>query len=177
MIITISGMPGSGKSTVGKLLAKKLGYRYYSMGDLYGELGMRRGMTIDGILKQAETDASIDRYIDDRQTEIGAGDNAIVDSLIGFHFIPHSFKLFIDVDPVVAGERVFKNQRPDEPPVKNTKEATTMLMARPKTNEKRWKKYYGISYLDRSHYDLVLDSTSHTPDELVKQILAALPKK
>ena len=38
MIITISGLPGSGKSTIGKMLAKKLGYKFYSMGDLRGKI-------------------------------------------------------------------------------------------------------------------------------------------
>lgn len=176
MIITISGVPGSGKSTVGKLLAQKLGYAFYSMGDLYGELATKRHMTIDEIIEKAKTDESIDAYIDQRQIEIGQGDRVVIDSLLGFHFIPHSLKIFIDVDPKIAGQRVFENQRPDEPPVKNAEEAATMLTKRPLMNEARYTKYYNVSYLDRSHYDEIIDSSHISPEEVVAKILAKIPK-
>ncbi len=177
MIITISGMPGSGKSTVGKILVKKLGYKHYSMGDFYGEIAMARGITIDEILNLAKTDASIDKTIDERQKNISKNeDNIIIDSVLGFHFIPNSLKVFIDVDPKIAGERVFKDQRPDEPRVSSIEEATEMLMSRPKINDERYKKYYGISYMDRSQYDLVIDSSNMTPEEVADKIIEAIKK-
>ncbi|MCX6741353.1 MAG: AAA family ATPase, partial [Candidatus Parcubacteria bacterium] len=46
MIITLSGKPGSGKTTVAKILAEKLGYKFYSTGDLRGQMAMKRGLTI-----------------------------------------------------------------------------------------------------------------------------------
>ncbi len=40
MIITIAGMPGSGKTTVAKILADKLNLKRYSMGDLRGKMAL-----------------------------------------------------------------------------------------------------------------------------------------
>ncbi len=177
MIITISGMPGSGKTTVGKLLAEKLGYSFYSMGDLKGSMAMNRGITIYELEEAAKTDPTIDRGVDELQREIGRKeDNVIMESWMGFHFIPHSFKVFLTVDTAIAGERIWKNPRPDEPPMKSADEARRMLEYRFKTFEERMKKYYNINRTDLSQFDLVLDSTNLTPEETTEKILTSLPK-
>ena len=49
MQITIGGMPGSGKSTIGKMLAKSLGYKYYSIGEIRRELAQKRGLTMERV--------------------------------------------------------------------------------------------------------------------------------
>lgn len=178
MIITISGMPGSGKSTVAKLLATQLGYKHYSMGDLRGKMAMERSLTIDGLNELGKREDWTDREPDEYQAKLGkTEDNFVIDSWLGFHFIPHSFKIFIDVDPRTGAERVFKNQRPDEPPMKTVKATQTMLTRRAAETDARFKTYYHVSYQDHSHYDLMLDSTHETPEQLVAKILAALPKK
>lgn len=177
MIITISGMPGSGKSTVGRLIAQHLGYHFYSMGDLRGKMATERGMTIDELNELGKTEDWTDRDVDEYQTKLGkTEDNFVIDSWAGFYFIPHAFKVFLDVDPVVAGERVFKNQRPDEPPVASPIEARAMLTKRLAETDARFQKYYGFSCQDRSRFDLVIDTTTQSPEATIKTILDALPK-
>ena len=51
MIITISGLHGTGKSTIGKKLAENLGIRYYSTGQAFRELA-NEGM-IPGVRKSS----------------------------------------------------------------------------------------------------------------------------
>lgn len=178
MIITISGMPGSGKSTVAKLLAKRLGYRHYSMGDLRGKMAMERGITIDELNELGKREDWTDREPDEYQKTLGEReDNFVIDSRLGFYFIPHSFKIFLDVELQVAAERIFKNQRPDEKPCQTVGELADRLRVRADDDDVRYKQYYGASFQDRSRYDLALNSTRETPDEIVEQILAALPKK
>lgn len=177
MIITISGTPGSGKSTVGRLLAKRLGYHFYSMGDVRGKMATDRGMTIDELNELGKTEDWTDRDVDEYQTKLGAiEDNFVIDSWAGFHFIPHAFKVFLAVDPVIAGERVFKNQRPDEPPVTSPTEAAAMLTKRLAETDARFQKYYDFSCQDRSRFDLVIDTTTQSPEETIKTILASLPE-
>ena len=71
MIITISGVPGSGKSTAGKSVARKLGYEYVSMGDFRGKMAMERGLTIDELNKLGEKEDWTDRQADEYQRELG----------------------------------------------------------------------------------------------------------
>ncbi|MBU0540313.1 AAA family ATPase, partial [Patescibacteria group bacterium] len=68
MIITISGVPGSGKTTVAKILAERLGMKFYSMGDLRGKMATERGLTIDELNKLGETEAFTDNDVDTYQT-------------------------------------------------------------------------------------------------------------
>lgn len=161
-----------------KLLATQLGYKHYSLGDLRGKMAMERGMTIDELNELGKREDWTDHEPDEYQKTLGKKeDNFVIDSRLGFYFIPHSFKLFLDVDPRVAAERVFKNQRPDEKSCKTVEELENRLRDRAHNDDARYTQYYRISFQDRSHYDLVLDSTTQTPEALVAQILAALPKK
>lgn len=177
MIITISGLPGSGKSTIGKMLAQKLGYKFYSMGDLRGKMAMDRGLTIDELNALGEKEDWTDRQADEYQEKLGkAEDNFIVDGRISFHFIPHSFKVFLDVDLKEAAKRVFANQRPDEAQAKNVEELASRMRARADQDDLRYKKYYGITFRDKKAFDLVIDTTDLTPAEILDRIWQALPK-
>ena len=60
MIITLSGMPGSGKSTVAKILSKKLRMSRYYMGGIRREMARKMGLTIDELNKLGERDPSSD---------------------------------------------------------------------------------------------------------------------
>lgn len=177
MIITISGLPGSGKSTVGKMLAKKLGYKFYSMGDLLGKMAMERGITIGELNEIGKREGWTDREPDEYQKKLGQSeDNFVIDSRLGFYFIPQSFKVFIEVDSKIGAERVFKNQRPDEKPMADIKEMQTAFENRAKQDDERYQKYYQVSFLDRKNYDLVFDSSFISLEKMADKILAALPK-
>ena len=80
MIITITGKPGSGKSTVGKLVAKTLNYKFFSAGDLRGEIAMKHGMTIDQLNEVGKTEIWTDKECDDLLAKMGEEqDNMVFD--------------------------------------------------------------------------------------------------
>ena len=56
MIITISGIAGSGKSTVAKLLAKKLNYNHYSIGEFMRDIAKEKNTSLLELSNLAETD-------------------------------------------------------------------------------------------------------------------------
>lgn len=177
MIIAISGLPGSGKSTISDMLAKKLGYKRYSIGDLRGKMALERGMTIDELNKLGEKEDWTDREVDEYQTKLGQEeDNFVIDGRISFHFIPRSFKIFLDVELKEAARRIFKNQRPDEARAQSAEELEVRMVARAQHDDRRYKKYYSITFQDKSKFDLVIDTTHLTPEEILDRIWQALPK-
>lgn len=178
MIVTISGLPGSGKSTIGKMLAEHLSYRFYSMGDLRGKMALDRGMTIDELNKLGEKEDWTDKETDEYQKKLGqTEDNFIIDGRLSYYFIPQSFKLFLDVDPEVAAQRVFKNPRPDESPKHRVEEVQKGMSSRLASDARRYKQYYGIIYPDPKAFDLVVNTSHLTPDEIFSRIMDKLKPK
>lgn len=179
MIISISGDPGSGKSTVAKILAQRLKLKHYSVGDLRGKMALERGMTIDELNKLGEKDAFTDKDADDYQKELGKKeDNFIIDGRLSFYFIPHSFKIFLRVDENVAAERIFRApKRPDETQYKNVGKLLDALRNRVESDKKRYKKYYGIDHTDLKQYDLVINTSHLAPEQIIEKIISEVNKK
>jgi len=177
MIITISGKPGSGKTTAAKRIAKELGYKHLSMGDLRGRIAQRHGMTIDELNEIGKKEDWTDKEADAELVKIGKKeDDYVIDTWIGFHFIPKSIKIFLEVDEGVGAERIFKDQRPDEPKKKTAEEVEKMLKERIENSRARYKKWYKIDYLDKANYDLIIDTTKMKKKEVADKILKFIKK-
>lgn len=180
MIITLAGYPGSGKSTVRKLLAERLGWKAYSMGDLRCEMATKRGMSIVEFNAECMKSPEIDRQVDDYQKNLSqTSDNLILDGLMSWHIVPQSLKVFLAIDPRVAAERIFtarrtETGRDDEPQYASIEEAQEAIAARMAQNGARYAKWYGANPLDESQYDLIIDTTQMTPDTVVDQIMGAI---
>ncbi|MBU1035023.1 cytidylate kinase family protein [Patescibacteria group bacterium] len=167
MIITISGVPGSGKTTVAKILAERLGMKFYSMGDLRGKMATERGLTIDELNKLGETEAFTDNDVDTYQTKLGqTEDNFVIEGRLSWHFIPHSFKIFLECDEKEAARRIFLSKghssadRKDEPLYATIEEAAEVIRQRITSDNLRYNKYYGVRYQDKKNYDLIIDTTN-----------------
>ena len=108
MIITISGVPGSGKTSVAKILSEKLSMPYYSMGGLRAKLDEERKISIDELNAIGEIDPTTDTSVDEYQRTLGkTTDNFIVEGRLSWHFIPHSIKIFLSCDLDEAAKRIF----------------------------------------------------------------------
>ena len=177
MIISLTGKPGSGKSTVATLLAKKLAMPWYSMGDLRGQMAQERGMTIDELNKLGEKEIFTDKEVDDFQTKLGrSGQSFIMDSRLAWHFIPDSFKIFLDVDASEGARRIFQTKRADESYV-SIEAAAKAVAERIASDAKRYQKYYQVDLTDLSHFDLIIDTTNISAEKVAEQILKAAKEK
>jgi predicted cytidylate kinase len=172
MIVTISGRPGSGKSVVAARVADKLGFGHVSAGDFMREMAEERGVSILELSRSAEHQTSIDAEIDARTTRLAdKGEDLVMDARLGWHFVPGSVKVFLDVRPEVAASRVYSAGRGSER--ENVDLATTQraIEARIASERERYLAYYGLDYSDHRHYDLVIDTSELTPDQVVDRIL------
>lgn len=176
MIVTISGKPGSGKSTVAKALADRLGLAHRSAGELMREMAAERGMSVLALSAIAESDGgAIDREIDQRTRELGdTEDDFVIDSRLAWHFIPSSVKVFLEVGIEVSAARIYGQARGAE--VENTDLlATISAVERRLTSETaRYRQYYGIDWLNKRHYDLIVDTSALDVTAVVDQIQSYL---
>lgn len=183
MILSISGVPGSGKTTVGKILAERLRMNFYSVGGLRGKMAIERGISIDELNKIGENDATTDTSVDDYQRELGVKeDQFVIEGRLSWHFIPHSFKIFLSCDPRESARRIYEGQRAgdgkersDEKIYTSVEEAQAAIEQRVASDILRYEKYYQLDYRAPSNYDLILDTTDMKgPEETAERILAIL---
>ena len=171
MIITISGTPGSGKTTISRELAKKLGYKHYSVGDFMRELAKEENVTLEEFSKQAEKSVDIDKKLDEKSSELGKKeDNFVMDTRLGFHFIPNSFKIKLIVDSKIGAERIFRDLREGES-FESVEEAIEKIKTRMNSERKRYAEYYDIDIDDESNFDIVIDTSDKNPEEIFEEIL------
>ncbi len=175
MRITISGKPGAGKSTVAKILASTLGLQHYSNGDFMRDIAKRRGLTFIELTKIAETDKSVDDELDHRYFELRKEDNFVIDSRLGFHFIPDSIKVFIDVDTKKGAERISKDKRPGQSAA-SIEEMQAQLQRIIASERIRYKQYYNLDIDDMKNYDLVIDSSNISAEKVAEKIIKFIKK-
>ncbi|UCD07678.1 MAG: cytidylate kinase family protein [Candidatus Aenigmatarchaeota archaeon] len=176
MIITICGQAGSGKSSVAELLAKRLGFKRYSMGDLRRKAAYERGMTLAEFNKLGEKEDFTDRFVDELQEKLGKEeDNFVVDGRTSFHFIPHSVKVYLHADVDARARRVLRDERKVEK-FNNLEECKKALVVRERSDNKRYRKYYGIDVRDRKNYDYWIDTTDLTVKQTVNKIIRLMEK-
>jgi CMP/dCMP kinase len=176
-IISISGTAGSGKSTVGRLLASVLRFEHYSSGEFMRDMAEERKITLLELSKEAETDRNIDEEIDDRQISLGMKeDDFVIDARLAFHFIPKSIKIFLDADFEERARRVFSDNIRKEHNV-NLEKTKKNIKEREASEKKRYMEYYNLNPYDKKHYDLVIDTTELTPEQTVDKIVKFVRSK
>lgn len=172
MIVTISGRPGSGKSVVATRVAETLGFRHVSAGDFMREMAEERGMSILELSQSAERYDAIDREIDERTVRIAEeSDDFVMDARLGWHFIPKSFKVFLDVRPQVAAQRIYEARRGTERENVDLETTRKAIESRTTSERNRYLEYYGLDYTDPEQYDLVIDTSQKSIAEVVAEIV------
>lgn len=174
MLISITGKLGSGKSTVCGIMREKYGFEIFSTGAIQREYARRLGITTLELNKRMEENPGLDREIDSSVTRLSQerkNDKLIFDSRMAWYFAENTFKVFLTIDPRVAAERVMKNQRGAEEHYSDVDEACDKLVERSTVERHRFIEIYGQDYYDYNNYDIVVDTTSRTPEEIVAIIM------
>ena len=176
MLISITGKLGSGKSTVCNLLKDRYGFEIYSTGAFQREVARSMGITTLELNKRLREDPSLDYVIDDKVKQLSiekAEEKLIFDSRMAWHFAVKSFKIFLTIEPCEAARRVMKNQRGCEEFYADEQEACDKLIERSQVEQARFMQIYGVDYYDFNNYDLIVDTTSRTPEEIIDIIMNA----
>lgn len=150
--------------------------RHVSAGDFMRQMASERGMTILEFSRSAEDRESIDTEIDARTVQLAQeSDSFVMDARLGWHFIPESFKVFLEVTPKVAAQRIYAAQRGSEKENRSLEDTRKAIELRTESERRRYLKYYELDYSDHAHYDLVVDTSDLTIEQVVQHILAELP--
>lgn len=175
-IITIAGRPGSGKSTTSKAIAEQLGYEHFSSGDLFRAIGKERGFDVHDTNVLAEKEKEIDQLVDQRLRDIGASQEQVaIDSRMAWHWMPDSFKVFLDLDLNIAASRILSNMTAEriasEHIPDNPAEYAERLASRLASETKRYRSLYDVDPYDKDNYDLVVDTSVMDAKAVIAYVL------
>ncbi|MCA9363004.1 cytidylate kinase family protein [Candidatus Kaiserbacteria bacterium] len=164
-IITISGKPGSGKSSTADRVAELLGYTRHSSGDMVRKVLANSHMTLEEYNNQAETNHDLDDKVDEELRALRNKKDIVVDSRLGFYWIPESFKVYLDLDIETATARIFKDSVSNASrssvgtSTSSLSEVSRQVRDRMQNEQERFRSLYGIDPYNREHFDLVINTS------------------
>ena len=171
-IISLSGDLASGKGTVSNILTADLNYGIYRNGEYFRKLAKEMGMDVTSFNVYVKEHPEIDRQIENSAAEYAKqNDNFVIDARLGWYAVPESFKVYLKVDLDVSAQRAFYDEKSKSTEKFNTVEEQKQDIIRRYNyeNERYWN-LYQIRKNDMSNYDLVVDTTDKTPEEVAKII-------
>ena len=170
--IGISGSPGSGKTTVARILSDRIGIRFHSMGSVFRSIADEKKLSLKELSALAESDSSIDRLIDRKQSEMLRAGDIIMDSRLSCWLMKRNningLKVWITAPLDVRAKRVAGREGI------GMAEARESIKAREESEADRYRKYYGIDMRDLSIYDIVINNAWMSPEDCCDVILAVM---
>jgi len=155
MRITVSGLPGSGTTSLSRYIAQRHGFEMISAGEVFRQLAKEHNMELAEFGRLAEEDSSYDKMIDARQKEIAKSrDNIIVEGRLSGWMVPNAdlkIWLFASIDCRIK-RIVFRDQVVDETT------AMQLTLEREQCEAGRYRSYYDIDINDLTAYHMVLNS-------------------
>ena len=155
MRITVSGLPGSGTTSLSRYLSERHGFSMISAGEVFRQLAREHNMGLAEFGRLAEENPEFDTMIDARQKEIAAGrDNIIIEGrLSGWMVRDADLRIWLFAPIGCRINRiVFRDQMADD---KTAEQAT---IEREKCEAARYRNYYSIDISDLSIYQIILNS-------------------
>lgn len=172
-IVTLTGPPGSGKSTAGRLAAERLGLTFVSAGQLFRDEAARRGLDLAAFSRYAEAHPEVDRSLDDRMLAGATPDRflegRITGALLRRRGVPTVYLVVTAPEEV----RVARLAGRDGVPVA---EARTLTRAREASEADRYRRFYGID-LAAEPADLVVDSSELAADAVAERLAAFVARR
>ena len=151
---------------------KRLNYGIYRNGDYFRKLAKDMGMDVTSFNIYVKEHPEIDRKIENSAAEYAkTHEKFIIDARLGWYAVPESFKVYLKVDIDIAAKRAYEDEnRKDSENFKTLEEQKQDMKKRYELENERYWKLYKIRKEDESNYDLVIDTSNLTPEEVADKI-------
>lgn len=159
LVIAVSGLHGSGRSTQARKLADSFGLRYYSTGTAFREMAQERGVGLEEMSKLAEKNSEFDEFLDRRTKEESRRGGVVIDAtLSGWMAEDPDLRIFLTAPIEERARRIAERE------CVSLVEAEAETRTREASERERFQKYYGVDVMDLSIYDMVLNTALLEPE-------------
>lgn len=162
--IVISGQIAAGSSTAAKTLAQKLNLKYHSAGDFFRQYMLEHNIPL---YDKAQIPDELDHKIDRQLTNLADHGGVIIEAdYIGYftRTMPHVLKVSLTCDYQIRLKRALAR-------VHTHTETEEEIKLREKGLDTKFRKLYAKeNFLDPKFFDLVIDTTHASPEEVVERI-------
>ncbi|MEM5799778.1 MAG: cytidylate kinase family protein [Candidatus Aenigmatarchaeota archaeon] len=171
VVIAVSGLPGSGSSTLSKLLAEKLNLNYFSPGEYFKDHSNKSNQTskaLDVFKSGKGKEKKFHESIDEMQKRLAKKGNIVICGKLSILMLKDiaDYKIWLDCS---IEERAKRTAQRDGI---SYKEALKALKEREKLELEEWKKDYGIDYRKQKEMaDLVIDTSNMSEKEVLEKVL------
>jgi predicted cytidylate kinase len=172
VLITISGLPGAGTTTVSRLVADALDLQRVPGGEVFRQMAAEAGMTLAAFGRHAQDHPEIDRQLDDRLTERARAGRCVIESRLAGWLVTRAGLPAVRVWVACADDE--RARRVAARDGSTPAEALADNEARAALERTRYLEIYDFDLTDLAVYDLILDSTSASPDALAAEVIGAV---
>ena len=172
IVICISGLAGTGKSTLSKKIAEKYGLRYFSGGDVLKDLAKQDGYDVSvqgwwespeglNFLNKRVNDPKFDREVDDRLLDYAQQGNVLLDSWTMPWLLKDGFKIWLEASFEKRAARVAIRDG------MTVAQAFDVLKEKEARTKAIYKALYGFSLgEDLKPFDFILDTDNLSANEV-----------
>ena len=168
--IAISGRSGCGNTTVSRMLAETLDIAFinYTFRSLSQELGLPLG----DIIEKAKNDFSYDRMVDTNQVALAEKSSCVLGSRLAIWMLKNAnLKVYLTASEETRAARIMKREGG------NLEEISRFTALRDSEDTRRYKELYNIDNTDLSCADMVIDTETNKPEDIVQIILEELERR
>jgi cytidylate kinase len=168
MIVTVSGAPGTGTTSLARGMAAELGIKWVNSGELFRKIASDKNVSVKDLNRQAERSPEIDYLIDDAQKAMAREGSGIFEGRLSGHLLSADLKVLLKADLKVRASRIANRES------KLVEDSIQETRFREESEARRYKKYYNIDIGDFSVYDLVVDTGKFNEKTTLGIVLAAV---
>lgn len=175
MLITLSGLPGSGTTTAARIVCHDLDLEHVTAGMIFRNLAVERNMTLQEFSEYAEEHPEVDWELDRRMVNRAKDGDVVLEGRLTAWMVERenidALKVWLTAPEEIRAERVAQREGLTKD------QALEANRSREESERNRYQDIYDIDLTDLGVYDLEVNTHKHDPDEVAEQIVEAAEER
>jgi cytidylate kinase len=172
-LVAVAGLPGTGTTTLCRLLSERLSIPHVYAGQFFRQMAKEHGMDLVQFGEYAEKHPEVDTELDRRMIDVAKARGVIVEGRMVAWQLQQAeaggLKVLLEAPEPVRATRVAKREG-----VEDIEKVLVENRHREASEAKRYRDFYGFDPNDPRHYDMVIDSSDKTPEQIADLVVARL---